>query len=177
MIYIKSALKWALNAIQSVEGAISGIGLLITTLLMFAHVLDRYWLHLGIIWFGNLALLCFIFFMFLAATVATWQETHVKVDAFKEMVTRGKPRAISLHGVLMAFIAVALVCVFLPVIYDNMIHAWNHPEYDTLVRWFNMSWLRSVLFFALVLILVHLLVIIRRDIGNLIRIWRSKPPE
>jgi len=49
----------------------------------------------------------------------------------------------------------------------------KYPEYGTLVRWFNTSWLQITLAIALLLILAHLLVIARRDIAELARRLRD----
>ncbi|MFC1911818.1 TRAP transporter small permease [Chloroflexota bacterium] len=175
MSHIEPALKQTLNVIQSIEAWICSVVWYGTTLLIVVHVVNRQLLHFPIMWFHDLALYSFIFFMFIAAALATWQETHVKVDAFHEMAFRGKPRAGGLHRVLMTFIAIALICIFLPVAYDFMTWALKYPEYGTLVRWFNMSWLRIVLFIVVILILVHLLRIAIRDVSHLREIWRSKP--
>jgi succinate dehydrogenase hydrophobic anchor subunit len=51
--------------------------------------------------------------------------------------------------------------------YKFMKRAAKYPEYGTLVRWFNTSWLQITLFIALFLVLIHLLVITWRDIADL----------
>jgi hypothetical protein len=53
-----------------------------------------------------------------------------------------------------------------------MRRAIQYPEYGTLVRWFNTSWLMIYLFIALLLILVHLLVILGRDLRDFVKIIR-----
>lgn len=52
---IKTALKSMLNAVQGVESIICAVGLMITTLLIFAQVLNRYFLHFEIMWLSDLA--------------------------------------------------------------------------------------------------------------------------
>ena len=54
-----------------------------------------------------------------------------------------------------------------------MRRAIEYPEYGTLVRWFNTSWLQILVFWSLLLVLLHLLVIARRDIGQLIQTIRT----
>jgi hypothetical protein len=41
------------------------------------------------------------------------------------------------------------------------------------VQWFNTSWLQILVFWSLLLVLLHLLVIVRRDIGQLIQAIRT----
>ncbi len=166
---IKSVLKRMLHGVQTTQVIICTIGLILTTLLIFAQVINRYWLHLEIMWFGDLALYLFIFFMFVAAAITTWREGHVAVDVFRDRVTKGKPIAAAIYRAFLVVLSIAILGVLLPIAYQFMLRAMKYPEYGTLVRWFNISWLQITLFFALAFVLLHLLVIARRDIAELIR--------
>jgi C4-dicarboxylate transporter DctQ subunit len=174
MNFIKSALRKILNKIQSIEVIICAIGLVTTTLLVFSQVVNRYWLHFEIMWFGDLALYTFIFFMLLAAACTTWREGHIAVEYFHEKVFNGKPKGTTIHRSTIVFISIVLACIFLPTSYKFMLRAMKYPEYGTLVRWFNTSWLQITLFVAFALVVLHLFVIARRDIGDVIKIYRSK---
>jgi len=174
MNFIKSALRKILYKIQSIEVIICAIGLVTTTLLVFSQVVNRYWLHFEIMWFGDLALYTFIFFMLLAAAYATWREGHIAVEYFHEKVFNGKPKGTAIHRSTIVFISIVMACIFLPTSYKFMLRAIKYPEYGTLVRWFNTSWLQITLFVAFALVVLHLLIIARRDIGDLIKIYRSK---
>ncbi len=166
---IRSVLKRMLHGVQTTQVIICTIGLILTTLLIFAQVINRYWLHLEIMWFGDLALYFFIFFMFVAAAITTWREGHVAVDVFRDRVTKDKPTAAAIYRAFLVVLSIAILGVLLPIAYQFMLRAMKYPEYGTLVRWFNISWLQITLFFALAFVLLHLLVIARRDIAELIR--------
>ena len=169
MSYIKSALKWLLHVIQTTQGIICAIGLVATTFLIFAQVVNRYWLHFEIMWLSDLALYIFIFFMFVAAAITTWREGHVAVDFFRDRVTKNKPIATAIYRVFLVFVSIVVLSVFLPITYKFMLRAMKYPEYGTLARFFNESWLQITLFFALAFVMLHLLIIARRDIAELIR--------
>lgn len=175
MSCVKLMLGRILHMEQAAVVGLSFAGLIACNLLVFAQVINRYWLHSEIMWFGDLALYVFIGFMFLASVMATWEEGHVGVDYLREKVLRGRLRGFAIHRVSIAVLAVVVVCVFLPPVYQFMLRALKYPEYGTLVRWFNTSWLQAGLFVIFVLVLVHLLIIAHRDIGNLIKIWRTRP--
>jgi len=168
MSYIKSLLKWLLHVIQTTQGIICAVGLVACTLLVFAQVINRYWLHFEIMWFGDLALYSFIFFMFVAAAVTTWREGHVAVDFLRERITKNKPTRAAVYRVFLVVLSIAVLGVFLPIAYQFMLRAMKYPQYGTLVRWFNTSWLQITVFVALAFVLLHLLVIARRDIRELI---------
>lgn len=162
-----------LGAIKSAETAICGAGLILTTLLIFAQVINRYLLHFEIMVLNDLALYTFVFFMLLAAAYTTWNEGHVAVDMFREWLVRGRPMAAEVYRVSLVLLSIGTLCVLLPIAYAFMRRAIEYPEYGTLVRWFNTSWLQILVFWSLLLVLLHLLVIARRDIGRLIQAIRA----
>jgi len=172
--HIKSVLKRILQGVQGGESVICAAGLVTCTFLIFAQVLNRYWLHFPIMWLGDLALYVFIFFMLVAGALTTWREGHVSVDAFRKQLLTGKPKAMAVYRILMGVIAIALAGIFLFPAHKFMLRALEYPEYGTLVRWFNTSWLQITLFGAVTLILVHLLVIARRDVGDAIKSWHPR---
>ncbi len=177
MRYVKLVMKRVLSTLQSIEAVICGAGLFIVTLLIFAQVLNRYWLGLPIMWLENLALHVFIWTILLTLLITTWREAHAKVEVSQEVVLKNKPRALSVHRLCLVIIAIAAVCTFLPLAYDYMLWGMKYPEYDTLIRWVNLGWARTLQFVVYVLLLVHLLHIASRDMANLAKIWRSKSGE
>jgi C4-dicarboxylate transporter DctQ subunit len=166
---IKSVLKRILHGVQTTQVIICTIGLIATTFLIFAQVINRYWLHFEIMWFGDLALYLFIFYMFVAAAVTTWREGHVAVEVLRDRLMKGKPTAAAIYRTFLVVLSIAVLAVLLPFAYQFMLRAMKYPEYGTLVRWFNTSWLQITLFIALAFVLLHLLVIARRDISEVIR--------
>lgn len=170
---MKTVFKRALHIVQTLEGAICVIGLFITTLLIFAQVLNRYLLHFEIMWLSDLALYIFVFFMLIAAAYATWNEGHVAVDFLRDRIIRGKPRMAAAYRLGLNVLALLALWTILPIAYKFMKRAMKYPEYGTLVRWFNTSWLQITLFIALALVLIHLLVITGRDIADLYKAFKD----
>ncbi len=162
-----------LGFIRSAETALCGVGLILTTLLIFAQVVNRYLLHFEIMFLNDLALYTFIGFMLVAAAYTTWNEGHVAVDVFRERMVRGRPVAAGAYRVVLVLLAIFTLCLLLPVAYGFMQRAIQYPQYGTLVRWFNESWLQILLFWSLLFVLLHLLVIAWRDIGNLVQTIRA----
>jgi len=172
---LKCVARLVLDRLQSAELIICGFGLCLTTLLIFAQVLNRYWLHFEIMILGDLALYCFIFFMFIAGAVATWKECHVSVDAFRDKALCGRPRGLARHRAVLTVMSVVILASFLPQVHSFVLRALKYPEWGTLVRWFNHSWLMESFGVAMVLVLLHLLVIAGRDIKALLD--ERKSPE
>jgi len=166
---IKSAVKWILSVIQTTEGVIGVIGVLATTLLIFGDVLNRYWLHFEIMGIGDLALYFFIFYMFVIAAFATWKEGHVSVDFLRDRIMKKGPIVAASYRVFLVVLATVILGFLLPKAYEFMMTAIKYPEYGTLIRWFNQSWLQITYFVALVFVSVHLVIIAQRDIRELIK--------
>ncbi len=171
---IKSASKWILHGMQTAQGIICAVGLVACTFLIFAQVINRYWLHFEIMWFGDLALYTFIFFMLAAAVVTTWREGHVAVDFLRERITKNKPTGAAVYRVFLVVLSIAVLGVLLPIAYEFMLRALKYPQYGSLVRWFNTSWMQITLFVALAFVLLHLLIIARRDVSELIKNCSAK---
>ena len=160
--------------LENAEGAVCAVGLFITSVLIFAQVINRYFLHFEIMWFSDLALYIFIFFMLLAAAYATWREGHVAVDFLRDKIVRDNPVSAAVYRVMLDVISIAALCAILPAAYRFMKRALKYPEYGTLVRWFNTSWLQITLFIALILVLIHLLIILGRDVNDLYQKTQSE---
>jgi TRAP-type C4-dicarboxylate transport system permease small subunit len=122
---------------------------------------------------NDLALYTFVFFMLLAAAYTTWNEGHVAVDIFREWVVKGRPVAAEVYRTFLTLLSIGILCVLLPIAYSFMRRAMEYPEWGTLVRWFNTSWLQILVFWSLLLVLLHMLIIARRDIGRLVRAFRA----
>jgi TRAP-type C4-dicarboxylate transport system permease small subunit len=167
MKYIVLFVKGILNIITIIENIICGIGMWLTVIFVFCGVVNRYFLHLPISWFGDLALFCFIFFMLIAAALTTREERHTSVDVFRQKLFNGKPKADTIYSIFLNVISIIIILIFLPVTWNLFLRALKYPEYATLIRWFNTSWLRSTLFFAVTLIFIHLLVSLAKNIGKL----------
>ena len=174
MRHLKKALIRILKTIQLVESVCCFVGLSVSTLLVTAQVFNRYWLHFEIMWFSDLALYSYLMFMFIAATLATWQESHVAVDFFRDSLLKGNERACAIYRVCTIIASIVIASTFLPVTFQIMEKALQYPEYGTLVPWFNTSWIRIILTVSYSLVVLHLLVSARRDISDLIMFYRSR---
>jgi len=172
---IRQCAHWFSKVMQSALSVFCTIGLSITVLLVTAQVFNRYWLHYEIMWFSDLALYCYLMFMFVAAILATQREGHVAVDLLRDSVLKGNEKAFAIYRVCIVIVSIVIGSTFVPVAYQLIMNALRYPEYGTLVPWFNTSWIRIVLAVSYVLVVLNLLIIARRDISNLLAIYRSRP--
>jgi C4-dicarboxylate transporter, DctQ subunit len=161
---MKKVFSAILRGIQAGEMILALISLSAATLLVLAQVINRYWLRFEIMWLSDLALYAFIFFMFAAFAATTWKEGHVSVDVLKNQMFKNRPVGGAVYRVFLVILSMVILgSLFFPLT-PFMKRAIQYPEYGTLVRWFNTSWLMTWLFIAFVLVMIHLGVILRRDL-------------
>jgi C4-dicarboxylate transporter DctQ subunit len=164
---MKRVFSAILRGIQAGEIILALISLSAATLLVLAQVVNRYWLRFEIMWLSDLALYAFIFFMFAAFAAATWQEGHVSVEVVKNKMFKNRPVGGAAYRVFLVILSMVILGFLFFPLYPFMKRAIQYPEYGTLVRWFNTSWLMIWLFIAFILVMIHLAVILRRDLREL----------
>ena len=159
--------KKMLNIIEILEKYICAIGLWLINILIFCSVINRYFLHFPIMWFNDLALYCFVFFALIACSLTTRERGHTSVDVVRQKFFERKPRADAIYSIFLNIVSIVFVVIFLPITWRFMLRSIKYPEYGTLVRWFNTSWLQSTLFISMALILIHLFVLLAKDVDKL----------
>ena len=145
------------NGIAKIENLICSIGLLVSTTLVFAQVLNRYWLHFEVMWIGDLALYIFVSSYILAIAFTAANKGHIAVEMIQVKVFAGKPWGLRVYLLVMDIISLVVILVFAQPVYKFFLRSIKYPEYGTLVRWFNTSWLVYILFGVVVLSAIHLL--------------------
>jgi len=144
--------------IQIFENVITSIGLWLSTILIFVQVINRHWFNFEIMGLGDLALYVFVFFALLSIGIATREKGNAVVDIIlSTKLLKNNPKNQYIHKIVINIISLILVGIFLSLSYKFMSTAIKYPEYGTLVRWFNGSWLRITVFVMGILIFFHLL--------------------
>jgi len=162
--------KKFLDIIKIIEDTICIIGTWICSILIFVAVINRYFLHFEIMWFNDLALYFFIFYIMFSIVITTRDDSHTALDVFKIKLFRKNYKAGIVYSIFLRTISFIVVFIFGTVAYKFMLRAIKYPEFGTLVRWFNESWLHSLLFFIIILILIYIFELILKDINQLQKI-------
>lgn len=142
-------------------------GLLLAVLLTLCQVVNRYWLNYEIMWIADLALYIFIFTVYVAIAYGASQKTHIAVDVLPDYLF-AKDRIKQLGFEVVKY-AVSIVMLFgiVPSTWKVLKRSIRYPEYATLIRWFNMSWFVYAMSAMLVLVIVHYLWHVLRNIHEL----------
>ena len=170
MKYVFSSIKKILNVIQIMEDSICIIGTWACSILIFLGVINRYLFHIPIMWFSDLGLYIFIFYIMFSIAATTRERSHTAGDVLRSKLFEGKPRADTIYSIFLNIVSIVAVVIFLPVTWKFMLRAMKYPEYGTLATWFNTSWLQSALFFIVILILIHIFDWLIKDIIKLKKI-------
>lgn len=139
------------------ENVLCAGGLFLTTFMTFFQVMNRYWLRFEIIWLNDVTLFIFIFFMFFAIPLTTREGQHTGVDVFVKSMFGDSPAGFVAFNAFLKLVSIGTIVVFMIPSWSFALRAFKYPQYATLVRWFNTSWLMESLFFCLGLCVLHLL--------------------
>lgn len=165
---IVQIIQKAYKGLCILESILCAAGLFVTSLLTFFQVINRYWLHYEIIWLSDLCLFIFIAFMLLVIPLTTRLNGHTAVDVFVESVFGKRPRGRAAYNAVLKIVAIVTVAIFMYPTWGFALRAYKYPQYATLVRWFNTSWLMEMLFFSLAMCLIHLIFGFASDIANFV---------
>lgn len=152
---MKKAYLALIGLIEIIEISLCYAGLLLCSFMVFAQVINRYILHYEIMWIGDLSLYFFVPMMILSISFTTRTGGHTTVDVFVDMTLNKRPVARKVYGIGIDILSVAIMLYILPMAVRLFRHALEYPEYGTLVRWFNTSWIREMVLVMIVLSIIH----------------------
>ncbi len=165
------------QGIATVEKWICSAGLLVSTVLVFAQVINRYWLHYEVMWIGDMALYIFVITYILAIALAASQKGHISVEMLPDRIFRDKPRGKLGYTLVMDIVTLVSILVFLHPVYGFFRMSLQYPEYGTLIRWFNTGWLVQVMFVTMVLSAVHMAFHVSKDLFEMRKMAWLKSQE
>jgi TRAP-type C4-dicarboxylate transport system permease small subunit len=174
MNYIFAFVNKIENIITIIERNIAMIGIWVCTILVFFGVVNRYLLHLPIMWIDDLSVYIFVFYLFISIALTCREDMHLRIDVFRNKLFRKNSIADSVYAVLLRIISIIILCFFVSPVYRLFLQAKKYPEYGSLVRWFNTSWLRYVVLLMVILMLMHLFRWLVKEITILIKAIRTK---
>ncbi|MDR3230432.1 MAG: TRAP transporter small permease subunit [Synergistaceae bacterium] len=152
---MKRAYLSFVRLITILENAVSTFGLVFATFFTVFQILNRYWLHLEIIWIADLTLYVFVFSSFFSTAIATREDAHTCVDVFVGLLCKGE-RAKEWSRIIISFLCIVILCALTPAFYAYFLRAIKFAEWGTLVRWFNTSWITEAFFVMFILNIFHI---------------------
>jgi TRAP-type C4-dicarboxylate transport system permease small subunit len=173
---MKEAYFKLVKAIAVAENAICGFSLVLVTVLTFCQVLNRYCLHFEIMWLADVTFYFFVFAVFLIIAMAARERSHTVVDLLETTFFKG-PVFNAIYKILIGVCNLLIFYITLPIIFVYFKNALKFPEYGTLVRWFNTSWLIEMMFVMFLLSIFHTLHNLGMDIAALRSVLRGNAPD
>ena len=167
MNYISFFIKKILNIITKAENTISMIGIWLCTILVFFGVINRYFLHLPILFIDSIALYAFVFYILVSIASSTREEGHIAVDVLRRKLFEGKPKADIIYSIFLRILSFIIALIFINPLYRFVLRATKYPEYDVLVPWLSRSLLMSAPFFVIILVLLHIFILLVKDVSKL----------
>jgi TRAP-type C4-dicarboxylate transport system permease small subunit len=131
--------------------------LLLCTGLTVAAVINRYFLHIEIMWINDLALYLYIPTGICCIAVTARADAHTAVDVFVDLALKNRPVAFKIFKIIVTLLVLAIFAYFIPLAFRLFKTAWTYAEWGTLFRWYNTSWNREFLFICIALAGLHTL--------------------
>lgn len=163
-----------MKLIRILENVICSVGLILTTVIIFVQVVNRYWLHFEIMWMNDLALYIFVSTVFITLSLTTRERGHTAVEMLQERILLGHPNGRKFYFFIRNLFSLCVVLIFLFPAYKFFLRAMKYPEYGTLIRWFNTSWIVYSFFVMVCLMILHLAVHVIKDFLDWRQALRSK---
>ena len=148
------------DLLGSVEKTIASIFLLLTTTVAFFQVLNRHIFHIEIMGLGDICIYAYMICLFFAFAFASKEGMQTAVEIIQNKIADRSAKAGTYYAIVMDLFSIAVVVTFLLPLYTAVKKAARYPEWGTLIRWFNQSWLMYILFFTFCLSLFHMLFIL-----------------
>ena len=148
-------MKKLFSFLQKTEFFLGSLGLLLAIILTFCQVVNRYWLHFEIMWISDAALYIFIFNIYVAISYGAAVKTHIAVDILPDVLCKDSRAKRALFDMAKSAVTVAMILAMWSPTLRVVKRAWKHPEFATLVRWFNTSWLVYAMGVMIVLSVLH----------------------
>jgi TRAP-type C4-dicarboxylate transport system permease small subunit len=157
MHVLTKTLKRLFSLLAFLEVFVCYAGLLLVTFLVFFNVLNRYWLRFEIMWVGDFSLYIFMIFVFFAIAFTTREKGHTAVEILPHKLFKKLPGIRKGYGIFISFLSILTAVLFAIPVYRFAARSIRYPQYGTLVRWFNTSWIMQTMFIIMILVTAHLL--------------------
>ncbi len=175
---MKALYLGCMRALTRLENAICYVGLVVCALLIVLSVINRYFLHIEIMWLNDLALYLYIPTGLCCIAVTAREDQHTAVDVFADLAIGNRPIARKVYKIFVTVLLLGIFAYFIPLALRLFRTAWTYPEWGTLVRWFNTSWNREFLVICLIVCCLHTVHILGVHLVELRALLRSRPtPE
>lgn len=144
-----------MRGLAKLEDTFCIAGLLTCTIVTVMAVINRYWLHLEIVWINDLTLYLYIPTAMCCIAVTAREDSHTSVDVFLDLACKNSPIARKICKIVICALVLGIFVFIAPLALKLFRTAWKYPEMGTLVRWFNTSWNREFLVICLGLCALH----------------------
>jgi C4-dicarboxylate transporter, DctQ subunit len=139
------------------ENAICYTGLLAVTFLVFFNVLNRHLFRFEIMWVGDFSLYLFMIFVFSSIMFTTREKGHTSVEIFAQKLFQKVPGARKPYSVFLVVLSILTAGFFAIPVYHFAERSMKYPQYGTLVRWFNTSWIMQAMLIMVIIVIFHLI--------------------
>lgn len=143
--------------------AVAGGAFIISAIMAFIGVVTRYVLEMATWWVYPVQRYTYIYLIFFGAILASKTKIHVRVEVLEDLLKNRLRTRLAVRLVLrIAGLAIGSLLVYFS--YDFMMWVWSGEQADTVLTWFPLGAVKSLLFVAGVFFCFYLI----RDIVEIV---------
>ncbi|PIE55400.1 MAG: hypothetical protein CSA35_01115 [Dethiosulfovibrio peptidovorans] len=147
-----------MRLLRTLENVLCAVGLVFCTFATIFQILNRYWLHIEIIWIGEFLSYVFFITVLLSIVITTREGSHTSVDILPGIFSERNKTPGKFLDFFIEVISLIVLIFLLSIFSKYALKAYRYPEWGALCSWFNASWLIEGLFFMFLISALHLAV-------------------
>ena len=109
--WLKTTIRKVWDVPLTLQRSLLALGCLYTTFLIFFEAIDRYFLHLSLLWVEELTVYFVFWFYLMGAALVTHERTHIKGGAI-HMLLRNRPMLLDGFRLGVTVLSLGLCCLF-----------------------------------------------------------------
>lgn len=145
-----------LDVLGRVEDLLCSCGLIFCTFATIFQIINRYWLHIEIVWIGEFLLYVFTLTVILSIVITTRENAHTNVDILIKAIAKRSHRLAFVLNCVLNAASILTVVLLIPIFGKYALKAHRYPEWGALCPWFNASWLIEAVFVMFLLSACHM---------------------
>ena len=131
--------------IESATDVLVGTCLVVSALCAFVGVITRYVFEISTWWVFPIQHYTYIFVIFVGAALAARRRIHVRVEVLEDVLKNNFKTRTTLRLIMHA-VALVMACYFTYAAYVFMLWVWAGDQVDTVLTWFPLGVVKSLVF-------------------------------
>ena len=154
--------------VESASDILVGVCIVVSAFCAFVGVITRYVFEISTWWVFPIQHYTYIFVIFIGAALAARRRIHVRVEVLED-VLKNHCRSRTTLRLVLHVVALSMACYFTYAAWVFMLWVWAGDQVDTVLTWFPLGIVKSLVFVLGLFFIAYLL----RDISAGVHVLRT----